>query len=129
MQLIVPSLLVADALADLAGTGWRRQQGFMQQAQQFHNQWRDFFYPKVFAKQKFGSQHLMSIPRFVFAEESTHALLIRNLQRLGVLLLACVVLFWMLRHSFKSQRGLWLSISPIHTGRALTQLRRQFHSL
>jgi ABC-2 type transport system permease protein len=59
------------ALNDIAGTGTDRHSNFLAQVDVYHQRWRDYFVPKIFAKAQLAN--FDEIPRFEYQEESTGA--------------------------------------------------------
>lgn len=57
------------ALNDIAGIGTGRHRDDLAQVDAYHQQWRDYFVAKIFAKAPITD--LAGVPRFQYQEEST----------------------------------------------------------
>jgi ABC-2 type transport system permease protein len=71
LRFLSPAILMQSALNDIAGTGTDRHRDFLAQVDGYHQQWRDYFVPKIFAKAQIVS--FDEIPRFEYREEPTAA--------------------------------------------------------
>ncbi len=83
---ISPALLAQASLHDLSGTSPREFQRFMTAVASFHDAWRAFFYPRLFARTPMTAVDYERLPSFEFAPEPDGAGLGRVLGRLGGLL-------------------------------------------
>jgi ABC-2 type transport system permease protein len=82
-------------LQDLAGTGRDRFDVFAQQVDTFHADWRGFFVPKIYQKEKIRSADLDNLPQFWFVEESTQYVWGRaGIDLAGVLILTALLGRW-----------------------------------
>ncbi|HAS43089.1 MAG TPA: hypothetical protein DCS93_21595 [Microscillaceae bacterium] len=61
---ITPAVLAQEKLNQVAQTGHRAQQQYLQKAQAFHAQLRDFYYPRIFKNKKVTIEEVNKIPRY-----------------------------------------------------------------
>ena len=85
-RFLSPAILMQDALNDVAGTGTTRHSDFVKQVEAYHQRWRDYFVRLVFQKTRL--QDYSQIPRFIFNEETTAAVMRRVLISLAWLAIA-----------------------------------------
>jgi ABC-2 type transport system permease protein len=71
LRWLSPTILAQTALLDLAGTGRARYRHFLNQVNSYHQEWRAFFNPKVFRRERLTRRDYDRIPEFHFNEEST----------------------------------------------------------
>lgn len=76
-RFISPSITMQAALNDLAGTGPHRYRSFLEQVNEYHLQWRNYFYPRILRKEKMSSDDYDSFPAFQFHEEPSGNILKR----------------------------------------------------
>jgi ABC-2 type transport system permease protein len=69
LRFLSPAILMQGALNDIAGTGSDRHRDYLTQVDAYHQRWRDYFVPKIFAKAQVTN--FDDIPRFAYEEEST----------------------------------------------------------
>ena len=69
-RFLSPAIVTQEAINDLAGTGSARYRKFSQQANEFHDDYRDYFRPKAFAEIKLTSSDYDAMPRFEWREET-----------------------------------------------------------
>ncbi len=91
-RFLSPAVAAYEAMSDLAGTGLRRYRHFIDQVYEFHEERRNFFYPKVMSETRMKEADFDLIPRFEWKEEDSGAVAGRILTNLGGLLLMTAVL-------------------------------------
>ena len=69
LRFLSPAIVTQEALNDVAGTGLARYRHFLGLVDDFHARWRDFFVPKVFAKEQLTAEDYDALPEFRFEEE------------------------------------------------------------
>jgi ABC-2 type transport system permease protein len=69
LRYLSPAIVTQEALNDIAGTGLGRYQHFLALVDRFHQEWRDFFVPRVFAKGTLTAADYDRFPKFAFEEE------------------------------------------------------------
>jgi ABC-2 type transport system permease protein len=74
LQFLSPAVVVQLAVEDIAGSGSLRHHRFESQVDQYHDQYRAFFFSKIEQDQWLETQDLNAVPRFEFVEESTRDL-------------------------------------------------------
>jgi ABC-2 type transport system permease protein len=95
LRFLSPTLVVSEALADVAATGGNRQQLFSEQALAFHQQFRTFFVDLARSGALVTPERWEQIPRFTFRDESFSALAGRVATGLlGLLLPALALVLW-----------------------------------
>ena len=82
-----PAIATLEALQDVAGTGAGRYRHFVAQVESFHDQWRDYFRPRILGSQPIGLEDLARLPAFSYREEPLSGVA----ARVGVGLLGLVV--------------------------------------
>jgi ABC-2 type transport system permease protein len=75
LRFLSPAILMQGALNDIAGTGTDRHRDYLSQVDAYHQQWRDYFVPKIFAKTLIAD--FDQVPRFAYQEEATATVLAR----------------------------------------------------
>jgi ABC-2 type transport system permease protein len=70
LKYLSPAIVAQEALSDIAGTGLPRYKHFLGLVDRFHQEWRDFFVPRVFARTSLSASDYESFPAFRFEEES-----------------------------------------------------------
>lgn len=93
LRFVSPALVLQWALCDLAGTGSARWARFRSDVLAFQDEWRAFFLPRAFAKQRLSSRDLAALPDFQFHEEPFVAVATRSAVALGTLLALGAALF------------------------------------
>jgi ABC-2 type transport system permease protein len=69
LRYLSPAIVTQEALNDIAGTGLGRYKHFLALVDRYHQEWRDFFVPKVFAKETLAAADYDRFPKFEFEEE------------------------------------------------------------
>jgi ABC-2 type transport system permease protein len=69
VRFLSPAILMQSALNDIAGSGTDRHRHYLAQVDAYHQRWRDYFVPRIFAKAQIAD--FEDIPRFAYQEEST----------------------------------------------------------
>lgn len=96
LRFLSPAILMQGALNDIAGTGTDRHRDYLAQVDAYHQNWRGYFVPKIFAKAQIAN--LDEIPRFHYREESTATVASRvGVTLSGLLIPAVLVLLVGLR--------------------------------
>jgi ABC-2 type transport system permease protein len=72
----VPAVLAAEAMTDLAGTGWRRHRAFLQQGRDYVSALRAYFDPRAL-RGEFVFREWDAWPRFVWHEPTRRPALVR----------------------------------------------------
>lgn len=90
LRFLSPALLMQGALNDIAGSGTERHRAFLAQVDQYHRQWRDYFVPKIFAKEQIADA--ASVPRFAYREEAAGEVVRRVGVAVAALLIGAVLL-------------------------------------
>jgi ABC-2 type transport system permease protein len=85
LKFLSPAMVVQLSVEDIAGSGNRRHNRFEAQVDQYHEEYRAFFFSRVDQGQKLSSSELGKVPSFEFASEPTAKLLWRSI--LGALCL------------------------------------------
>lgn len=85
-RFVSPAIVTQAALYDVAGTGAGRYRHFQLLVDDYHTEWRSFFYPRIFAKDTLGVADYERLPRFEYREEPLPALMRRVIPGLGWLL-------------------------------------------
>lgn len=101
LRFISPAILVQFALEDVAGSGAIRHQRFQEQADTFHQTYRDFFATRIQTQAPLSPKDLATLPQFTFVEEPTTKLLSRIGSALLALLLAALALLLYARPGLK----------------------------
>ncbi|MBC8166265.1 MAG: DUF3526 domain-containing protein, partial [Bryobacteraceae bacterium] len=87
-----PAILTQAALYDLAGTNTFRYKHFLTLIDQFHRDWRGYFFPFMVKTAQLTGGDIDAMPRFEFREESNSAVLSRAaVALLGLIALTTVV--------------------------------------
>ena len=96
LQFLSPAILMQGALNDIAGTGTDRHRDYLAQVDAYHEEWRDYFVPKIFAKTQITD--FAGVPRFQYLEESTGQVAARvALGVVGLVVPAALLSLWGLR--------------------------------
>ena len=96
LQFLSPAILMQGALNDIAGTGTDRHRDYLAQVDAYHEEWRDYFVPKIFAKTQITD--FAGVPRFQYREESTGQVAARvALGVVGLAVPAALLSLWGLR--------------------------------
>ncbi|WZO99306.1 DUF3526 domain-containing protein [Isosphaeraceae bacterium EP7] len=82
-----PAIATLEALQDAAGTGAARYRHFLDQVEDFHGRWRDYFRPRILRREPIRTEDLGQLPSFSFREEPLAAVM----ARVGVGLLGLIV--------------------------------------
>ncbi|MFM8532424.1 MAG: ABC transporter permease [Acidimicrobiia bacterium] len=90
LRFLSPAILMQGALNDIAGTGTERHRDYLAQVDAYHQRWRDYFVPKIFAKALMAD--FDAIPRFEYREEPTGAVAARVAMALAGLLIPAVAI-------------------------------------
>lgn len=93
LKYLSPAIVMQEALNDIAGTGLARYKHFLGLADRFHQEWRDYFVPTVFARETLTAADYELLPRFRFEEESPAAVRDRVLAGLTGLFVPLVIVF------------------------------------
>jgi ABC-2 type transport system permease protein len=93
LKYLSPSIVAQEALSDIAGTGLARYKHFLGLVDRFHQEWRDFFVPRVFARQNLSPSDYDRFPRFRYHEEAAAEVRGRVLAGLGGLMAPLVLVF------------------------------------
>jgi ABC-2 type transport system permease protein len=88
LGVLSPAIVVHEGLAALAGNGTRRYQQFQAQVTAFHAEWRRFFEPRISEGLAITEADIAALPRFVWVEPASDALLSDTFERLLGLLAA-----------------------------------------
>ncbi len=87
LRYLSPAALLQNVLIDLAGTGFDRYRHFFTQADSYHQAWRDYFQPRLFANRSLTADDYDGLPVFVYREEPIDEVAARNLAPIAVLVL------------------------------------------
>lgn len=90
-----PALVMQGALFDLSGTSVYRYRHYQAQVDAFHQAWRAWFFPRIFAGASMQVPDFDLLPRFAFAEESVHGVAARTAPALLGLLVPTAALGWL----------------------------------
>jgi ABC-2 type transport system permease protein len=93
LKYLSPSIVAQEALNDIAGTGLARYRHFLVLVDRFHQEWRDYFVPKVFARQSLTASDYEAFPEFRFEEESRSAVRSRVTSGLSGLVVPLILAF------------------------------------
>ena len=91
-RFLSPAIVTQESLNDLAGTGSARYRSFSRQANQFHDDYRDYFRPKAFGLITLTSSDYDEMPRFEWREETTGEVARRVLPAIAALLIGTIAL-------------------------------------
>jgi len=92
-RFISPAVVVQEAFNDLAGTSQPRYAEFTKQADEYHQMWRGFYYPKILRQDTINSADYAELPRFSYIAESSDAVTQRVFAGLIGLLAPTVLVF------------------------------------
>ena len=84
LRFLIPSVLVQEALNDIAGSGASRHRSFITQVLAFHQAWRDYFYPLTVRQARLSDY--ADVPQFTFIDEPLSAVVVRTAVNLTALL-------------------------------------------
>jgi ABC-2 type transport system permease protein len=93
LKYLSPAIVAQEALNDIAGTGLARYKHFLGLVEGFQREWREFFMPRVFAKQTLSPEDYDRIPKFRFEEEPEAAVRGRVSAGLAGLVVPLIVVF------------------------------------
>jgi ABC-2 type transport system permease protein len=93
LKYLSPSIVAQEALNDIAGTGLARYKHFLGLVDRFHQEWRDYFVPKVFARRSLTASDYEAFPAFQFGEESGAAVRGRVSAGLAGLVVPLILVF------------------------------------
>jgi ABC-2 type transport system permease protein len=100
LRFLSPTVLMQNALNEVAGTGSPRHRHFLDQVDRFHAPWRGFVVPRIFEKARITDA--ASASRFVYQEEDTAAIARRVLTGWLGLMIPAGLMTWIglrrLRH-------------------------------
>jgi ABC-2 type transport system permease protein len=68
LSLLSPAMLVNEALTSIAGTNSRRFLAFKDQTEAFHEEWRQYFSPRILESRAMTVRDLSSLPRWHWVE-------------------------------------------------------------
>lgn len=100
---VSPVIATYEAMTDIAGTGSKRYRQFQEQVDRYHAQWRNYFLPRLIAKDALTAADYQAVPRYVWRETDTptHRVFLTLLELLlPVLFLLILGRYW-LRHYLK----------------------------
>jgi ABC-2 type transport system permease protein len=83
LRFLSPALLCYSLLTDFAGAGNHRHRHFVALVRRFHQQWRNWFVPRIVRGVRFERHDVASLPSFRFIEEAPSAVMGRALPALG----------------------------------------------
>jgi ABC-2 type transport system permease protein len=69
LKYLSPAIVAQEALNDVAGTGLARYKHFLGRVDGFHREWRDYFAPRVIARESLTASDYQAFPRYRFEEE------------------------------------------------------------
>lgn len=95
LRFLSPSIIMQEALNDIAGTGLERYTHFRGQVKEFDKEWTDYFTPKIYRLENLSVADFEQIPRFKFQEESFTSLFDRVIYGVLFLLVASAVLMYL----------------------------------
>ena len=102
-----PAILTSEGLTTLAGNNSRRYLEFKHQVENFHQQWRAFFEPKVLSGKAITKGDFDEMPKFEWRELKSTEILRDSIKRVALLMLLSVVLFlWSFVRLMKSGKTL-----------------------
>jgi len=101
-SMISPAAMIHEGMSALAGTGQSRYAHFMQQIDQYHHAWKDFFLPRIEQGKAVMPEDFPHLPVFHWQEEPVKQISAQALECTWKLLLPSLLLlglsFWRLRH-------------------------------
>ena len=97
---VSPAILAYEGLLSIAGTGTRRYQHFTGQVNEYHQQWKDFFEPRITSGLAMTVADLGKLPRFTWRELDSGVVLIGSLMKALLIFLMVAVLFLLGLHNF-----------------------------
>lgn len=68
-RFVSPALVVQGALYDLSGTSIHRYRHYQTQVDTFHQAWRSWFFPRIFARATLRTEDFDAMPAFTWREE------------------------------------------------------------
>jgi ABC-2 type transport system permease protein len=89
-RFISPSLLIQDALNDVAGTSPRHYEAYRNQVVTFAEDWRSFFLPRMFKNEWMKQENFEKLPTFTFSYAKVKSTTVNDFA--GLLLFALVTL-------------------------------------
>jgi ABC-2 type transport system permease protein len=92
LQYLSPAIVAQSAFNDLAGAGFSRYSYFLAQVEQYHQEWRAFFAPRILNRQKISVADIGKLPTFHFQEERGIDVFGRVLPQLVALSLGTLVI-------------------------------------
>ena len=66
LRVLSPTMIFQNALTDLAGTSTRYYRSFLQEAQQYAHEYRQYIFKGLFTNHAFTSKEIKSLPKFEF---------------------------------------------------------------
>lgn len=103
-RFLSPSIVMQEALNDIAGSGVARHRNFRRQTTDFANAWDANFLPLIYRNVKLTAEDYNRIPHFQFQEENSGALFRRVAFGLLFLLAATAVLMFLTFGQLKNYR-------------------------
>jgi Domain of unknown function (DUF3526)/Carboxypeptidase regulatory-like domain len=94
LRFLSPPLLVYDAVLELAGTSTTRVRRFAEQVDEYHREWRAYFYPLVHARASMTRALYEGAPRFTFREEPIRQTAWRALDLIATTFFTGGLLLW-----------------------------------
>jgi ABC-2 type transport system permease protein len=67
LRFLSPAIVAQDIVNDIAGSGVDRYKHFLAQVEEYHEEWKDFFMPKILQKAQFREYE--KLPEFLYEEE------------------------------------------------------------
>lgn len=78
LEYLSPAIVVQLAIEDIAGSGNLRHNRFELQVDDFHADYREFFFSRIDLEQSLGAKDLQEVPEFEFVEEAASELALRS---------------------------------------------------
>jgi ABC-2 type transport system permease protein len=92
-RFLSPAILTQAALYDLAGSNTFRYKHFLELVDDFHRQWRNYFFPLMLKGVNLSESDIARMPRFQFQEEASSTVLTRVSSALvGLVVLTAIIL-------------------------------------
>lgn len=93
-RFVSPAIATHEALTDLAGTGYWRNEAFRAQVARFKQEVEDFYAPRIHGNRPLTRDDLPHLPRFTFEEESDSVWQVRVSSSIAGKLVLAFLLFW-----------------------------------
>lgn len=70
LRFLSPAVVMQETLNDVSGSGNARHRHFLEQVENYHADWQNYFIPRVFQKSRITAETYDNAPHFVWQEEN-----------------------------------------------------------